>query len=116
MKEFTCIVCPRGCQLSVENEVGEIKVTGNACPRGKKYGETEYTNPVRNVSFNVKVVNGKRKVVSVKTAEPVPVGKILPMSRLIRNMSVSAPVKIGDEVLGSSLGVKMVVTANVDKE
>ena len=33
MKKLVCIVCPRGCRLTVE-EGEEIRVSGNACPRG----------------------------------------------------------------------------------
>ena len=34
MKKLVCIVCPRGCRLTVE-EGEEIRVSGNACPRGE---------------------------------------------------------------------------------
>ncbi|MDD6146091.1 MAG: NAD(FAD)-dependent dehydrogenase, partial [Oscillospiraceae bacterium] len=48
-KDLICVSCPLGCMLSVElSEKGEvISVTGNTCPRGKKYAEDECTNPVR---------------------------------------------------------------------
>ena len=45
-RELTCIVCPRGCQLSVELDGNAvIGVSGNICPRGKVYAENECTNP-----------------------------------------------------------------------
>ena len=36
MKEFICIVCPKGCRLKVDDEGN---VTGNTCIRGEKYGK-----------------------------------------------------------------------------
>ena len=36
-RELVCIICPRGCRLTVEGEVGNLTVTGNACPKGKQY-------------------------------------------------------------------------------
>ena len=46
MKEFTCIICPRGCLLKVDDN---MNVTGNTCPRGKDYAISELTNPVRTI-------------------------------------------------------------------
>ena len=37
VKELICIVCPRGCHLSVDID-NDYKVTGNLCPRGAEYG------------------------------------------------------------------------------
>ena len=43
MKEMICIVCPRGCHLSIDETPLEAK--GNTCPRGKTYGVQEFTAP-----------------------------------------------------------------------
>ena len=55
MKELICIVCPRGCHLTVD-ENNDYAVSGNFCKRGEKYGKAEVTNPVRVVTSTVKVV------------------------------------------------------------
>ena len=37
-KQFTCIVCPNGCEIEAEVENGQvISVTGHTCPRGEQY-------------------------------------------------------------------------------
>ena len=51
MKEITCIVCPKGCTLTVDRANG--KVTGNSCDRGKDYGLAEVTNPTRVLTTTV---------------------------------------------------------------
>ncbi len=43
--KLICINCPRGCHLEVTQEDGEIKVSGNACPRGYTYAYNEMTAP-----------------------------------------------------------------------
>ena len=36
-KQFTCIVCPNGCEIEAEVENGQvISVTGHPCPRGEQ--------------------------------------------------------------------------------
>ena len=70
MRELTCIVCPIGCSLLVENfstkelssaggvpetaaadEDGQVfKITGNRCPRGAVYAKEEICAPKRVVT------------------------------------------------------------------
>ncbi|ULQ59384.1 hypothetical protein K7I13_13005 [Brucepastera parasyntrophica] len=44
MTEMICILCPRGCHLSVGDAPG-FQVTGNFCPRGAAYGREEMESP-----------------------------------------------------------------------
>ena len=47
-KQFTCIVCPNGCEIEAEVENGQvISVTGHTCPRGEQYVRQELTAPRR---------------------------------------------------------------------
>lgn len=115
MKEFICIVCPRGCRLRVDSDLYEPTVSGNACPRGKDYAIAEYTNPTRTVTFNIRVEGGERPVVSARTARPVAVVKVLPMARLSKKISVKAPIKAGQTLVASLLGEKIIATSAVAK-
>ena len=56
-KDLICIVCPRGCALTVSDESGTYTVTGNTCPRGEAYGIAETTHPTRTVTSVVRVTN-----------------------------------------------------------
>lgn len=115
MKEFTCIVCPRGCRLTVDSDLYEPIVSGNACPRGRDYAVSEYTNPTRTVTFNIRVEGGDRPVVSVKSVRPVAVVKVLPMARLAKKLTVKAPIRIGQVVIASLLGERIIATSAVAK-
>lgn len=113
MKEFTCIICPRGCRLQVDDN---MNVTGNTCPRGKDYAISELTNPVRSITSSIRVRNRDDLLVSVKTSGQIPKGKIFEVMEEINKLSVDAPTRIGDiakkDILG--LGVDILITKNID--
>ena len=115
--KLTCIACPMGCPLSVEMDGDKvINVTGNTCPRGKVYGEKEVTNPTRIVTSTVKVSGGDSVMVSVKTKNDIPKGKIFDVVKALKDVEVPAPVKIGDVIIAdvAGTGVDIVATKNVD--
>ena len=113
MKEFTCIICPRGCSLKVDDDGN---VTGNFCPRGKEYAINEITNPKRTITTTIRVKNRVDTVVSVKTSVAVPKGMIFQVMEIINSLSVDAPTRIGDVVLENILGTgaDILITKNID--
>ena len=113
-RKITCILCPRGCGVTVTGEVGSLQVSGNTCPKGAEYAIAECTNPVRTVTSTVRVNNRKDTMVSVKTAAPVPKGKMMEVMAALRSITVSAPVKIGDVVLTDVFGTDIIVTKAID--
>ena len=111
-KNLTCIGCPMGCFLTVKIKDGEVQsVEGNSCKRGAVYGRKEVTNPTRIVTTTVRVLNGTEKVVSVKTKEDIQKSRILDCIRELKEVTVTAPVEIGDDVAGT--GVDIVATKNI---
>lgn len=114
MKELTCIVCPVGCHLSVD---GDLNVTGNRCPRGKKYGVMEMTNPTRMLTTTVKTVFEDMPRLSVKTTDAIPKGLIFEALSILSRIIITNNVKIGDVILSNILdtGVDIVSTKNILK-
>ena len=112
-RKITCILCPRGCGMTVAGEVGSLQVSGNTCPKGAEYAVNECTNPVRTVTSTVRVSNREDTMVSVKTAAPVPKEKMMEVMAQLRSITVSAPVKIGDVVLTDIFGTSVIVTKDV---
>jgi len=132
MKELICIVCPRGCHLTVD-ENNDYAVSGNFCKRGEKYGKAEVTNPVRVVTSTVKVVRPAAGAAAgvacsaadgaavmpeapetrcpVKTADAIPKALIFDAMKEIESASITAPVKIGDVVLPSICGTGIALVA-----
>lgn len=122
-RTLTCIGCPMGCQVTITYEkkgesvdMDSINVTGNTCPRGKEYAISEVTNPTRTVTGTVGVNNRDGVVVSVKTKDPIPKGKISEVAEKLLTLTVDAPVKIGEVVCADicDTGVDLVVTRNCD--
>ena len=100
-KELTCIVCPRGCRLTIDDN---LNVTGNSCPRGAQYAKDELTNPKRMITSIVRVKNRENMMVSVKTSTSIPKGKIFDVLKEIEKVGVDAPVHIGDILIKDVLG------------
>ena len=108
-REFTCIVCPRGCHIEVDDN---LNVTGNSCPRGKEYVLNEIKNPMRVVTSTIRVTNRPMCVVSVKTTNAIPKSKIFDLMEVINTLKVHAPTHVGDVVCDKPLGLdtKIVIT------
>lgn len=96
-KTLTCIECPRGCALTVEEINGEFVVTGNSCPKGAVYGKNEVTNPVRIVTSTVRSADGK--LIPVKTSKAVSKKLIFNVMEKIRSVTVLTNLEIGDIII-----------------
>ena len=105
--------------VTVEMENGEIKsVTGNTCKRGDDYARKEVTNPTRIVTSTVMVKGGNLDMVSVKTRNDIPKGKIFDCVRALKGVCVEAPVHIGDVILKDvcGTGVDVIATKEIQKK
>lgn len=112
---LTCIVCPIGCTLQVSGEAGNLTVTGNTCPRGKKYAEQEVTCPMRTVTSTVRLQGSEEGcLIPVKTAAPVPKDRIPECLTAIRKAVAKVPVSIGDTIVEdiANTGVALIATGN----
>lgn len=117
-RKLICINCPMGCALTVIMKDDEVvSVSGNTCKRGDVYARKEVTNPTRIVTSTVKVNGGNQAMVSVKTREDIPKGKIMDCVKALKNVVVDAPVRIGDVILRNvaGTGVDLVATKNIKK-
>ncbi|MBU5482657.1 DUF1667 domain-containing protein [Blautia sp. MSJ-19] len=117
-RNLICIGCPMGCPLTVRLKDGEVlAVEGNTCKRGAEYGKKEVTNPTRIVTTTVRVNGGTENMVSVKTREDIPKDKIFDCIRALRNITIPAPVHIGDVILHdvAHTGVDIVATKNIER-
>ena len=115
MKQLVCIGCPRGCRLTIDEKDGEYIVTGNTCPRGDAYARKEVTNPTRIVTSTVRVNGGIYPMANVKTASDIPKGRIFDCVNALKDITVNAPLKIGDVVLSdvAGTGVDIIAARNV---
>ncbi len=111
-KKLTCVECPKGCEIIVTLDGDKIlAVTGNECPRGKKYAESEVVCPVRVLTSTVKCSSGE--MVSVKTDKPIKKSEMFALMNKINGITVEPPVKIGQIILKDICdGVDLIATSN----
>ncbi|HZK45245.1 MAG TPA: DUF1667 domain-containing protein [Clostridia bacterium] len=118
-KKLTCICCPLGCSIEADMQGGSVvAVRGNGCPNGEKYAHTELTAPVRTLTSTVALVNSKSgmRLAPVRSSEPIPKDKLFDCMKEIANISVSAPVRIGDTVLqnAAGTGISIIITRDIN--
>lgn len=117
VRNLTCINCPMGCALAVEMEGDQVvSVSGNTCKRGDVYARKEMTDPTRIVTSTVRVAGGKSDMVSVKTREDIPKGKIFACIKALQDIQVDAPVHIGDVIVANvaDTGIDVIATKCVE--
>lgn len=110
-RKLTCIICPLGCELTVQVEDKKVlDVQGNTCPRGKVYAENECTNPQRTITSTVRCNDGS--LIAVKTDKPIPKEKMMDCMTAINNAVATLPVSIGDVIIEDVFGSNVVATQN----
>ena len=118
VKELTCIVCPMGCTLRVTMDGGKfVSVTGNSCPRGAKYAETEMTAPRRVLTSTVRVSGGHLPLCPVRTKGDIPKEKLFDAMKAVNALRIEAPVSIGEVLIEDicCTGVPLVATRDIHK-
>ena len=138
VKELTCIVCPVGCSLTVDegtadNLIGitrrdpggsrfpsELTVSGNRCPRGAAYALEETYNPRRMVTATCAVsgADGAERAyrrVPVRTSIPCPREKIPALLADIYITKALLPIKAGDVLIADwkGSGIDIVATRSL---
>lgn len=111
--QVTCIMCPRGCELTVTQNKGKITVTGNSCPRGVIYGEREVTSPERVVTTIKKFGD---KTISLKTDKPVPKEKVFDVLKAIKSAKVQKNISLNNVFIKNVAGTSSnIVVTGINK-
>ncbi|MDR1785072.1 MAG: DUF1667 domain-containing protein [Spirochaetaceae bacterium] len=114
MKEMLCITCPNGCRLRVEGTPPDLSVTGNLCGRGVDFARAEMTAPMRTVTTTVSTAFPDMPALPVRTAGPIPRGRIRDLMALLGTVTVREPLGIGAVVVPDALGLGVDVIAASD--
>jgi len=120
LKEYTCIICPQGCDIEVIIDKKTKNITniiGNNCSKGEDYVMQELVNPQRTLQSSVLVLSGELPLVSVKTSGSVARDNLPQLMDLINSLSLTAPITIGDILYENMLGlnINLIATKNVNK-
>ena len=116
-RKLTCIGCPMGCPLTVVMNGKEVvSVTGNTCKRGDVYARKEVTDPTRIVTSTVRVSGGSIHMVSVKTKEDIPKGKVMDCVKELKQLEIEPPVLIGQIIVEdvADTGIPVITTSSIN--
>ena len=114
---FTCILCPNGCEITVEHEDKKLlSCEGNRCDKGLEYVTQELQDPRRTVTSSVLVAEGVRPMASVRLTGPIPRELIFPLMEKIKGICLTAPVTLGQVVMSDvfGYGCDLIITSGVE--
>ena len=116
MTELVCVVCPKGCRLTVDTDNG-LKVTGNGCARGEKYARTETVCPQRTLTTTVLIEGAAVPRCPVRTVGTIARDSLMQAAREAGSIILHAPVKAGEvaAVNFCGTGVDLIVTRTLER-
>ncbi|MBR3891523.1 MAG: DUF1667 domain-containing protein [Bacilli bacterium] len=108
MRELICIMCPKGCRLTVDDD---LNVSGNSCVRGVTYGKQEVTDPRRYLTSTVKIVSSRYKRLPVISDGDLPKDRVQDVIKYLDTVEVKAPINVKDVVVKDVLGLGVDIVA-----
>lgn len=114
MRELTCIVCPNGCSLEVDQDVDPWNIAGNSCPRGVEFARKELTNPTRTVCSTARTSFAAARRLPVRTQGEVPLASVRAVMSEISRLVVDRDVRTGDTLIENAAGTGVAVIATAD--
>jgi len=114
MKQITCVTCPIGCCVSIEDVDGQIRFSGNRCKKGKEFASKELLSPVRSITTTVRTAFYRIPVLPVRTNGEVPKDRVTEIIRELSNIVITEKIGIGEVVAADILGTGCDVIATSD--
>ena len=110
--KITCIICPVGCRLSINNVDEELAITGNKCIKGYDFAKAEIEAPLRSFSTTVRTVFSEYPVLPVKANKDVPKEKIMDIIRELSGIIITDRIGIGEIVAVNIAGTACDIIAS----
>jgi len=109
IKRFTCIICPKSCELETDGK----EVRGAKCKKGKEFALQEAIEPLRVITTTVRSETDEgQKMIPVKSGEPLPRKDIPQIMRHIQEVRISEIPALGSriQVKGYRKPIELIVT------
>lgn len=103
MAEYTCIVCPVSCRITVEEKDGDLVITGNQCKRGERHARNEHLSPKRMLTTTVAVEGGVLPRLPVISSEEIPRERLGECLKELYKIKIKAPVTCGEIIVENIL-------------
>ena len=113
MMQFVCVVCPEGCDLSVDIYGDSPKVTGNKCDRGIAFARQEVYDPQRVLTTTVKLSSGG--LLPVRSRGTVKKDELRMLVETLKSTTADPPIEIGQLILSfvGEASVDIIASAGV---
>ena len=108
---LTCVLCPVGCELSVERAGEGLDVRGAQCDKGAGFASNEVLRPRRNLATSVPLAGTADRMISVRLSAPVARDLIFPILAEIGRLRPESPVGRGQVLIKDVLGTGVDVIA-----
>ncbi|MCL2514004.1 MAG: DUF1667 domain-containing protein [Oscillospiraceae bacterium] len=112
-KEITCIVCPVGCLMAVEQDGDSITAGGAQCRRGAEFAGREMRNPTRSLTSTVKTVFADFPYLPVRTSAEIPKDKLFEAMGRINGVLIKERLRTADIVIKDVFGADIIATADM---
>jgi CxxC motif-containing protein len=117
-KTVICTICPNGCEIEVDYTTREdATLTGNLCKRGVAYAINECFEPKRTFTSSVKISGTDRRVMPVRTTDPIAKELLMKAAEELKTISLEAPIECGTVIVDNFLGTdaKLVATMTLER-
>jgi CxxC motif-containing protein len=111
LEKLTCIMCPLGCEMDVQQNAAAFELTGNKCEKGITFAREEILDPRRNLATSVPIPGKDFKMLSVRLSERVHRELLFPILREIATLRPTPPIVCGAVFLPNVLGTGVDVIA-----
>lgn len=112
--EIICIRCPLGCrtELTVDDKGNILGVANAQCKEGQEYATAEYKSPVRVLTATVLTKGSAKRLLPVKTNQPIHKTRLMDCMRYISKIWVEPPIQTGQVIVSNilNLGADLICT------
>ena len=116
-RKITCIECPVGCIITIQEKNGHYTYSGADCKLGENYAYNELINPRRILTTTVIINNSPHQLLPVKSKEPFPKQLLCKAVQQLASIKVTPPIQIGDVIYSNLLntGIDIIATSEIQK-
>ena len=117
MKIITCILCPKGCQLSANRVNEQWQTTGNRCNKGSVFLEEELKEAKRilTTTVTIQMPDGSNSRIAVRSAEAIPKELLMEAMKITKDIKVNTPIQVGSVIYSDILGTGVDLVATQRK-
>lgn len=115
IKKIVCVVCPKGCEIDVLEDLKNPSFSGYGCEKGLNFAKIDLFDPSRVLCTTILTNQGR--LIPVKSDREIPLREFERVMQTIKNVVVKEPIKRGQVLVEkvSSNGANMIATSSSER-